>query len=99
MQVQRSLSAPAPSNTRCDVQPKAAPAAPAVSRALALVLSATESKENDDNTEYPDTGRTDYAEDKRTAGKTEICGWNITCWIVMCRLWTRNKTDENVQIK
>nr|XP_019965375.1 PREDICTED: DNA repair and recombination protein RAD54B-like isoform X1 [Paralichthys olivaceus] len=66
--VQRSLSVPALSETRCDVQPKAAPAAPALSKALARVLSATESKENDDNMEYPDTGSKDYAEDNRTAG-------------------------------
>ncbi|XP_062256148.1 DNA repair and recombination protein RAD54B isoform X1 [Platichthys flesus] len=66
--VQRSLSAPAPTKSSCDVQPKAAPAAPALSRALALVLSATESKENDNNKTYPDNGCADYTEDKTTAG-------------------------------
>lgn len=68
MQVQRSLVAPPPSKTGCDVQPKTAQAAPALSRALARVLSATETKENDAETEYPDSGTRDYAEDNTTAG-------------------------------
>ncbi|KAG7242029.1 hypothetical protein INR49_024074 [Caranx melampygus] len=65
--VQRSLAPPALSKTECDVQPKPARAAPALSRALARVLSATESKENEAETEYPDSGNRDYAEDNRPA--------------------------------
>eukprot|EP00064_Thunnus_orientalis_P003081 superscaffoldBa00000245_g3089 len=57
--VQRSLAAPAPSKTGCDVQPKAAHAAPALSRALSRVLNATDSKENEDETEYPNTATED----------------------------------------
>ncbi|XP_053182947.1 DNA repair and recombination protein RAD54B [Scomber japonicus] len=55
--VQRSLAAPAPIKTGCDVQPKAAQAAPALSRALARVLNA--SKENEAETENPNTATED----------------------------------------
>lgn len=71
VQVQRSLAAPPPSKTGCDVQVKAAEDAPALSRALARVLNATESKENEAEVEYPDAGIRDYAEDNRSAGKTQ----------------------------
>ncbi|XP_029308244.1 DNA repair and recombination protein RAD54B [Cottoperca gobio] len=59
--VQRSLAAPAPSKTEYDAQP-----APALSRALARVLSAAESKENE--TEHPNTGSEEYTEDNGPAG-------------------------------
>lgn len=65
--LQRSPPAPALSRTEL----KAVPAAPALSRALARVLSATESKENEVETEHPDTGLEDYAWDNRPAGKTQ----------------------------
>ncbi|GLD63634.1 DNA repair and recombination protein RAD54B [Lates japonicus] len=67
--VQRSLAAPPPSKTGCDVQAKAAEDAPALSRALARVLNATESKENEAEMEYPDAGIRDYAEDNRSTGQ------------------------------
>lgn len=57
LQVQRTLIAPA-----ADVQPRAAQAAPALSRALARVLSATDSKENE---AHPNNA----AEDNRLEGK------------------------------
>lgn len=70
MQVQRSLAAPALSKTEPEVHLQAGPAAPALPRALALVLSATESKENE--TEHLNTGLEENAKDKRPAGKTKI---------------------------
>lgn len=42
-----------------------------MSRALARVLSATESKENEAETEYLDCGTRDHAEDNRAAGKMQ----------------------------
>ncbi|KAL7393127.1 hypothetical protein ABVT39_006866 [Epinephelus coioides] len=67
--VQRSLAAPAPRKTECDVQPKAAQPAPALSRALARVLSAAESKENKAETEDHTTGLEETTEDNRPAGR------------------------------
>ncbi|KAG7475982.1 hypothetical protein JOB18_041996 [Solea senegalensis] len=64
--IQKSLAAPVPSTTGGDNQLKAAQPAPALSRALARVLNATESKENDAKLEYPETD-TDFAESKRLA--------------------------------
>ncbi|XP_075965753.1 DNA repair and recombination protein RAD54B [Anarhichas minor] len=66
--VQRSLAAPAQSKTVCDVQPKAAQPAPALSRALARVLSAAESKENEAESEHPDNGSEEHTENNRPAG-------------------------------
>ncbi|XP_031155038.1 DNA repair and recombination protein RAD54B [Sander lucioperca] len=66
--VQKSLAALAPSKTEYDVQPKAAQPAPALSRALARVLSAAESKENEAEREYANTGSDEYTEDNRPAG-------------------------------
>ncbi|XP_054477291.1 DNA repair and recombination protein RAD54B [Anoplopoma fimbria] len=66
--VQRSLAAPAQSKTAYDVQPKAAQPAPALSRALARVLSAAESKENEAETEHPSNGSGEHTEDNRPAG-------------------------------
>ncbi|XP_069552143.1 DNA repair and recombination protein RAD54B isoform X2 [Brachyistius frenatus] len=63
--VQRSRAAPAVSNTACNVQPKAAPA---LSRALARVLSAAESKENEAETKHQNPGSGDRAADKKPAG-------------------------------
>lgn len=72
MQVQRSLAAPALSKTEPEVHLQAGPAAPALSRALARVLSATESKENEAETEHLTTGLEENTKDKRAAGKTKI---------------------------
>uniref|UniRef100_UPI0037E8DD17 DNA repair and recombination protein RAD54B n=1 Tax=Semicossyphus pulcher TaxID=241346 RepID=UPI0037E8DD17 len=66
--VQRSLAAPAQTKTENDVQPKAAQPAPALSRALARVLSTTDSKENETGTEHPDNGSEEFKEDNRPAG-------------------------------
>lgn len=67
LQIQRSLAAPAASNiTEGNVQPKAPPA---LSKALARVLSATESKENEDEAGHQNPGLGDFAEDCKAAGK------------------------------
>lgn len=76
LQIQRSLAAPAQSKTENDVQPKAVQPAPALSRALARVLSATESKENDAETEHPNME--EFKEDNRPAGETQIFVAKIT---------------------
>ncbi|XP_060906556.1 DNA repair and recombination protein RAD54B [Labrus mixtus] len=65
--VQRSLAAPDQSITEHDVK------SPALSRALALVLSARESKENDSGTDHPDTGSKEHDEDNRPAGGNGFC--------------------------
>ncbi|CAK6960650.1 DNA repair and recombination protein RAD54B [Scomber scombrus] len=64
--VQRSLATPAPIKTGCDVQPKAVQAAPALSKALARVLNA--SKENEDETENPNTATEECTGDSGPAG-------------------------------
>ncbi|XP_068426910.1 DNA repair and recombination protein RAD54B [Clinocottus analis] len=62
--VQRSLAAPA-----CDDQPKVALPAPALSRALARVLSAAERKENEAESEHANNGSEEHTEDNnRPAG-------------------------------
>ncbi|XP_056299659.1 DNA repair and recombination protein RAD54B isoform X2 [Pseudoliparis swirei] len=61
--VQRSLPAPA-----CDVQPKVAQPAPVLSRALARVLSAAESKEKEAESEHASKGSEEHREDNRPAG-------------------------------
>nr|XP_020462847.1 DNA repair and recombination protein RAD54B [Monopterus albus] len=66
--VQRSLVEPALSRTESDVPPKSTQPAPALSRALTRVLDATESKENEAETEYPDTDPEHFTEDSRPAG-------------------------------
>ncbi|TDH11805.1 hypothetical protein EPR50_G00064940 [Perca flavescens] len=71
--VQKSLAAPAPSKTEYDAQPKAAQPAPALSRALARVLSAAESKENEAERKHANTGSDEYTEDNRPAGKIQKC--------------------------
>ncbi|XP_034030765.1 DNA repair and recombination protein RAD54B [Thalassophryne amazonica] len=66
--VHRSPAAPALSTLDCDVQPRPGQAAPALSRALALVLSATESKENEAEAESFHTTTRDFTEHDTTAG-------------------------------
>ncbi|XP_075321567.1 DNA repair and recombination protein RAD54B isoform X3 [Odontesthes bonariensis] len=66
--VQRSLSAPVVSKTGCNVQSTASHTAPALSRALARVLNATESKENEAETQYQSPGSGDCGEDDTPAG-------------------------------
>ncbi|XP_026173424.1 DNA repair and recombination protein RAD54B [Mastacembelus armatus] len=66
--VQRSLAGPTLSKTERAIQAKSAHPDAVLSRALARVLSATESKENENETESPDTGSGDHAEDNRPAG-------------------------------
>lgn len=65
--VQRSLSAPVLNKTGGNVLPKATQDAPALSRVLARVLSATESKENEAVLQYQNPGSGDFAEDKNPA--------------------------------
>lgn len=81
LQVQRSLAAPAPIKTGCDVQPKAAQAAPALSRALARVLNA--SKENEAETENPNTATEECTGDSGAAGKTSRAVYGATPAVVM----------------
>ncbi|KAG8010081.1 DNA repair and recombination protein RAD54B [Nibea albiflora] len=71
--VQRSLAAPAQSKTEYEAQPKAAQPATAVSKALARVLCATESKENEAKTENPDNGSEEYTGDSRPADGVQLC--------------------------
>ncbi|XP_027143114.1 DNA repair and recombination protein RAD54B [Larimichthys crocea] len=66
--VQKSLAAPAQSKTEYEAQPKAAQPATALSKALARVLCATESKENEAKTEDPNNGSEEYTEDSGPAG-------------------------------
>ncbi|XP_030250104.1 DNA repair and recombination protein RAD54B [Sparus aurata] len=66
--VQRSLAAPVQSKTDDEVQPKAAQAAPGLSRVLARVLNATDSKENEAETEHPCTDLVDNTKDNTPAG-------------------------------
>ncbi|XP_045901731.1 DNA repair and recombination protein RAD54B isoform X2 [Micropterus dolomieu] len=66
--IQRSLAAPAPVKTEYEIQPKAAQPAPALSNALARVLSATESKENEAEAGPPNAGLEEFTEDNRPAG-------------------------------
>lgn len=95
LQVQRSLAEPGLCKTECAVQPKAAQPDPALSKALARVLSATEAKENEAEPEYPDSGSGDYAEDNKS-GKIQrlLAGTNQVVWtrIVMS---TATKTHCN----
>ncbi|KAM9851618.1 DNA repair and recombination protein RAD54B [Aulostomus maculatus] len=65
--VQKSLAAPSSNKSGCDAQPKTAQAEPALSRALARVLSATESKENEAEMEHPNTDTGACPEDNRGA--------------------------------
>ncbi|KAA8591594.1 hypothetical protein FQN60_016968 [Etheostoma spectabile] len=69
--VQKSLAAPAQSKTEYDVQFKAAQPAPALSRALARVLSAAESKENEAEREHANTGLAENTEDNRPAASQQ----------------------------
>lgn len=71
-QVQRSLAAPAKGITEYDVLPKAAPPVPTLSRALALVLSTAESKENEAS-DHPNNGSEEHTENRRPAGTTQRC--------------------------
>ncbi|XP_029959373.1 DNA repair and recombination protein RAD54B [Salarias fasciatus] len=64
--VQRCLVAPVVEKTSCNLQPKAAPTAPTLSKALARVLSATETKENE--THDPNLLLEDLSGDKITTG-------------------------------
>lgn len=77
-QVQRSLAAPVLSKTELEVQtPKSqtVTAAPALSRALARVLSATESKENEAERRHPDSCLDDHTT-RNEAGKTQwLCDY------------------------
>ncbi|XP_028985049.1 DNA repair and recombination protein RAD54B [Betta splendens] len=54
--VQRSLAGPVQCKTEFVVKPNPAQPAPALSKALARVLGATETKENEAEPEYPDRG-------------------------------------------
>lgn len=79
-QVQRSLAAPVLSKTGKEVQtPKSqtVTAAPALSRALARVLSATESNENEAERRRPDSNLDDHAS-REEAGKTHACDFTTS---------------------
>lgn len=67
-QIQRSLATPGASKTEFNVQPEAAPA---LSKVLARVLSATESKENEAETKHQNPGLGASAEDYKPAGKKQ----------------------------
>lgn len=72
-QVQRSLAAPVPSKTEKEVptiKSQTFTAAPALSRALARVLSATESKENEAETRHSDCCLDDFTT-REEAGKMQ----------------------------
>lgn len=66
LKVQRNLTAEAVvCNMECEVRPKALQAAPVLSRALARVLNATESNENEAEEEHSD-------HDTKPSGKIQI---------------------------
>lgn len=94
LQVQRSLAAPAQSKTEYEAQPKAAQPATALSKALARVLCATESKENEAKTENPNNpnnGSEEYIEDSGPAGKTQRVVTGTVPGMCKDRLWTLMK--------
>lgn len=70
--VQRTLTVPVLCNTECEVRPKAVQAAPALSTALARVLNATESKENNRDEQDSDTDVEESAKGTKPSGKTQI---------------------------
>lgn len=70
--VQRTLTVPILFNTECEVRPKDVQAAPALSRALARVLNATESKENEREEEHSDTDVGERTKGKKPSGKIWI---------------------------
>lgn len=70
--VQRTLAVPVLLNTECEVRSKDAQAGPALSRALARVLNATESKENERDEEHSDTDMEESAKSTKPSGKTQI---------------------------
>lgn len=73
LKVQRNLTAAAVvCNVECEVRPKAVQAAPALSRALALVLNATESKENEAEEEHSDHDTEESPKDTKLSGKIQI---------------------------
>lgn len=59
-------------NTECEVRPKAVQAAPALSRALARVLNATETKENEREEEHSDADVEESTKGTKPSGKTQI---------------------------
>lgn len=71
LKVQRNLTGPG----GCEVQPKAVRAAPALSRALARVLNATESKENESEEEHTDADVEESTRDAKPSGKTQPGLW------------------------
>lgn len=68
--VQRTLTVPVLFNTESEVRPKAVQAAPALSRALARVLNATESKENEREEKHSDTDVEENTKSTKPSGKT-----------------------------
>lgn len=85
--VQRTLAVPVVFNTDCEVRPKGVQAAPALSRALARVLNATESKENEREEEHSDTDVEDCTKGTKPSGKTQIL---LKLFVVaMARLWNK----------
>lgn len=58
-------------NVECEVQPKAVQAAPVLSRALARVLNAAESKENEAE-EHSDHDMGESPKDTKPSGKIQI---------------------------
>lgn len=70
--VQRTLTVPILFNTECEVRPKDVQAAPALSRALARVLNATESKENEREEEHSDTDVEERTKGTKPSGKIWI---------------------------
>lgn len=65
--------APVVCNTECEVRPKPVQAPPALSRALARVLNATESKENETEELHSDPDEEEGTKDTKPSGRTHIC--------------------------
>lgn len=70
--VQRTLTVPVLFNTECEIRPRAVQAAPALSRALARVLNATESKENEREEKHSDTDVEENTKSIRPSGKANF---------------------------
>lgn len=79
LKVQRNLPAAAVCNAEREVRPKAVPAAPVLLKALARVLNATESKENEAEEEHSDHDMGESPKDTKPSGKIQI-RWQL--WLL-----------------
>lgn len=84
LKVQRNLTAAVVCNAECEVRPKAVQAAPVLSRVLARVLNATESKENEAEEQHSDHDMGESLKDTKPSGKILI-RWQL--WLLQeCRI-------------